>query len=112
MATTDALGRDLKAERDKSSSLLDNLREEQSKHDINSELQMIVDDLQREKKMMQEELDMLVANKFTTSRDDEFQLQISALKKRMAELQEMSASSIDEKMKHHTAIKDLKGIYN
>jgi protein fantom len=108
LATTHSLGLDLEAERTRSAELMSKLKEEKLKNEAREELQIIVEDLQREKQVLQEELQKMVDNKFTTSRDDEFQLQISTLKTRIAELQNQHAAALREKLDLHKTIEELK----
>lgn len=106
--TTQALGADLETEREKSMQLLKQLSDEKLKNETNRELQIIIDDVQREKTVLEEELQKMVDNKFATSRDDEYQLQISTLKNRIAELQNQHSSHLQEKIDLHKSIDDLK----
>ena len=111
LETTKVLGNDLQTERSNSMALMNSLRQEQTKNEARGEIDVIIDDLQKEKKLLEEELLKMTNNKFSTSRDEEFMLQISTLKARIVELQNNNSSNLQDKLDLHKALEELKAEY-
>ena len=108
VSTTESLGNDLQTERQKSQQLDDLLKLERSKNESHAELQVIVDDLQNEKKMLEQELQNMMNSRFINSRDEEYELQISTLKGRIVELQNNHSTLLKEKLDLYNAMEELK----
>lgn len=107
LKSAQALADDLNNERNISLELNQKLNEEKIKNEGCGELQIIIDDLQSEKRILEQELKNMVDNKFSTSRDDEYQLQISTLKRKISELQNSHAQILQEKLEFHSSLSDL-----
>jgi len=98
LQTTETLSADLEKERKTSNALFIDLKEERLKNEARLELQVMFDDVQKEKKLLEEELASLMHSKFSTNREEEYQLQLSTLKNRIAELQNSNTDILGEKM--------------
>ncbi|KAI8911107.1 hypothetical protein EDD86DRAFT_204412 [Gorgonomyces haynaldii] len=108
MASAEQLGLDLKQERQLNLDLTDQLTKIKSENEAQQELGVIIQDLQNEKQMLADELQKLLDSKFGQGRDEEYQLQISTLKKKLAELQDSQSQYLQEKIGLHDAIEKLK----
>jgi chromosome segregation ATPase len=108
ISSAQALGTDLETERNVSMELMNKLKSAQVDSDGRKELQIIIEDLQKEKSLVEAELTEMINMKFSTSKDDEYNLQISTLKNRIAELQTAHAIILNEKVSYHSNLENYK----
>ncbi|KAJ3320466.1 Protein fantom [Boothiomyces sp. JEL0866] len=97
-AKAEELSKELNVERQKSLGLEKQLSEEKSKLEAQDEFHIIIQDLRKEKSLLEAELDVMMKNRFATERDGEFQEEINNLKRILDEERKKYDSLYQEKL--------------
>ncbi|KAJ3256554.1 X-linked retinitis pigmentosa GTPase regulator-interacting protein 1 [Boothiomyces macroporosus] len=107
--TAEDLSKELNKEREKSLNLEKQLSEEKSKLEAQDEFQVIIQDLRKEKSLLEAELDKMMKNRFTTERDGEYQEEINNLKRILEEERNKYDALYQEKLNLQHSNADLLG---
>ncbi|KAJ3310697.1 X-linked retinitis pigmentosa GTPase regulator-interacting protein 1 [Boothiomyces sp. JEL0838] len=107
--TAEDLSKELNKEREKSLNLEKQLSEEKSKLEAQDEFQVIIQDLRKEKSLLEAELDKMMKNRFTTERDGEYQEEINNLKRILEEERKKYDALYQEKLNLQHSNADLLG---
>ncbi|KAJ3295385.1 X-linked retinitis pigmentosa GTPase regulator-interacting protein 1 [Borealophlyctis nickersoniae] len=95
--TVETLGEDLKEERRKNLELEHVSKEAEMQRQSERELNIIIEDLRAEKKLLEEEQARLLRNQFGSEREDEFAHDIRTLKSKIRDLEKQAEEHLKEK---------------
>ncbi|KAL2920290.1 hypothetical protein HK105_200363 [Polyrhizophydium stewartii] len=103
---TESLRKELQAERQRSIELEHKIQSDAIQHQAESELLLIIEDLRKEKAMVERELQTLLETQFSTQHEEEYQKEIIQLRRQIADLENQIKAHIEEKLSLNGALQD------